>query len=198
MIACSYLHMKCNLPLLFLMLLCRAAFSQQDSIHAPTRSIHPMIEVGVMTGGEVSNGLFIYRNAKVAELSINLKSRSRIYYGAGAGIEGSPKGMFVPVFLQFKGMANKKSVSSFISIQAGYGFSRAYSSYRVLNVEQKGGLFFSPGIGYKLAFDHSIVLLSINYKHQFMKMVYTGLAPNSYTHDSNLHMVSFKAGWLLD
>lgn len=181
---------------IFLLIPGSFAYGQQDS--TKHRLLHPMLEAGVMTGGEVSNGVFLYRNAKLAELSLNIRSGEKIYYGIGSGVEVFRDDHFIPLFIQFKGMSSRKSSSSFISVQAGYGFTSSVKTYSLQNVKTKGGLFFSPGIGYKLKVERKLILLSVNYKHQFTRLEYTGVSTEVYDHEANLHLLSFKAGLLLD
>lgn len=191
----------CRLIIIFVFIpytfIIQNCFAQTDSSSQHGKLI-PMLETGVSTGGEVTDGLFLYRNAVLAEMSLNLKQGSKSYFGIGSGIEYFTKDHFIPLFLQYKGMAKNKNSSSFISIQAGYTFHGSIKRYSIMDVETKGGLFFSPGIGYKLKLEKYLVLLSINYKHQFIRLRYTGIPGSVYEHDANLHMLSFKAGITLD
>lgn len=185
-----------------LILFCAAGDSkagEADTLSAQKkRTLHPMLELGVLSGGQVSNGLFIYKTAKSIEASMNLKTNEKVFFGIGGGFESYRSDNFIPLFLQFKGLAKKNKSSAFVSIQGGYGIVSSSSTYRLLDIQSKGGVFFSPGIGYNIRLKKQLILVSLNYKHQFINVKYSVFSDRVYRNEANLHMLSFKAGLLLD
>lgn len=157
-----------------------------------------MLEGGVSTGGQVTDALFVYKSAKVLEASLNLKPHPKVFYGIGAGLEQYKNERIFPVFIQFRGLAKKTDSSGFVSVQAGYGIVSTINANHYLQLRSQGGLFFSPGLGYKIHVSKYIIFLGAHYKHQFITRTYTASQERVYKNEINLHLLSFKAAVILD
>ncbi len=157
--------------------------------------IHHTLETGLTVGGQLTNENFVYKSGFLVQYTADMQASSRVYYGLGTGLEKFNDETFIPLFASFKGMLKKKDNTSFLAAQLGYaiGSSRKFNQYT--NYDFNGGMFFSPGYGYRFSVgDAFSVLCSIHYKHQFAKIRYENFDRKTYKESLNYDLISFRIG----
>lgn len=158
-------------------------------------TFHPEVQAGIIMGGEISDGRFIHKSGKLLELIANFRFSNRVYYGFGGGVEVFKEETFIPVYVHFKGMLNKTSSTSFITAQIGYAAAENKSIYSFTNYQYSGGIFFSPGWGYRLNVkDKYSLMLGINFKHQFANIKYKTDYGKEFKEVLSFNLISFRLG----
>lgn len=158
-------------------------------------TFHPEVQAGVIVGGEISDGRFIHKAGKLIELIANFRFSNRVYYGFGGGVEIFKEETFIPIYVHFKGMLNKTANTSFITAQIGYASAENKSVYSFTNYQYSGGIFFSPGWGYRLNVkDKYSLMLGINYKHQFANIKYKTGYGTEIKEVLSFNLISFRLG----
>lgn len=176
----------------FYMLLVSRAFAQgSDSLPI---QFTPELRSGVLMGLEISDGRGIYKSGGYAHLAGDFRITNKVHYRFGAGLEKLRDETFIPIMIGFAGMLQKDNNTPYISIDAGYafGFNDKVKSFR--NYQYNGGLFFSPGINYKLSVRNKFsVVMNATLKHQFASVEYM-IGNTHYTEDLNFNFMMLGAG----
>jgi len=159
--------------------------------------LHPQFSCGILAGGQISNGRFIYKTGKFISIGLNYQISNRVYYGITAGVNRLKNETFIPVTLSFVGLIKNKPVSPFITAQLGYAPGFNEKLYSFLDYKYNGGLTFSPGFGYKFSIGSRYsVMSSVNYIHQFAHVKYFGPENEIYRDENSLSLLSFSIGLL--
>lgn len=191
---------KRGLVIVLLLVLIFPCFSQTDTgLYQPREKyLHPELNAGFIAGGQIYNQRFVYNYGKTLQLSLNHQASEKVSFGAGLGVEKFKDETFIPVAFIFNGKLKKKNSTPFINTQFGYAFGYNQKSSNYINYNYKGGLFFSPGIGYEIAVnDKYSVRLKLNYKHQFAHISYTPYEEKVYKEQVSIHTVAFTLGLLI-
>jgi hypothetical protein len=102
------------------------------------------------------------------------------------------------LYASFKGLLKKKDSVPYLTAQVGYAFASNSNLYDYAGYSYRGGIVFSPGIGYKLNVkDKYSVLFSVNYKHQFAGVKYETFDKQVFRDHLNFDLLSFRVGILL-
>lgn len=159
--------------------------------------LRPYIGAGMVTGGMAANGKFIYKTGKAVQMAVHLKASKRVYYGLNLGAEFYRDETFLPVGVSFLGYTKGKNSSPFLTAQLGYAAAFNEKIYSYADYNYYGGIFFSPGAGYKIEVkDKYNVHLGISYRHQFSYIEYKTPDSGTFKDENNFHLVSFTAGFL--
>lgn len=157
--------------------------------------LHPSIEAGYMVGGLINSDNFVFKSGISAHLIADFKLNGNVYYGIGAGYEQLKNDKFVPIFLDVKGFLKKNKPSMFFSGQLGYTLAWNDKLYNYNSYSYKGGIMFSPGIGYKIPVKDHVWMINVSYRQQFARIEYE--APgNKYTDELSFVLLAFKLGLL--
>lgn len=168
-----------------------------DDTEEKTRTeLHPEFEGGVVGGGAVSDGSFIYKSGASVRFGVNIKASKKVYYGISTGVEFFEDETFVPVSLNFTGFTKGKENSPYMSFKFGYATATNAKLYSYVNYDYRGGLFFSPGLGYKIAVKEKYgVMMGVSYKHQFANVRYKTADNKMYREQNNFHLMAFNLGF---
>jgi len=130
-----------------------------------------------------------------AQLVVEYKAASRVFYGLGAGYEKYDTESFLPLFISFKGFADKKYEGGYLAFQMGYSLAwdSEFSAYD--NYKFRGGLLFGTGLGRSFEVkDKYHILVNVNFKHQFVRIDYETFDTEPYTEIINYDMISLRIG----
>ena len=161
-------------------------------------AVHHSLEGGLAIGGQLSNEVFVYKSGISLTYAAEVAFSSRVYYGAGLGMDKFREETFFPLFASFRGMLRKKDNTPFLAAQFGYAFGthRSYAGFE--GYDFRGGVVFSPGIGYRFSAGGKFSgLLGVYYKHQFAQAEYRTYVGFRYRTPLNYDLVSFRVGILL-
>ncbi|MBD0254707.1 MAG: hypothetical protein ICV83_03220, partial [Cytophagales bacterium] len=81
--------------------------------------VHHSLEGGLAIGGQVSNEVFVLKSGVSLSYAAEVEFSSRVYYGAGLGMDKFREETFFPVFGSFRGMLRKKDNTPFLAAQFG-------------------------------------------------------------------------------
>ncbi|HEX8529285.1 MAG TPA: hypothetical protein VF646_04660 [Cytophagales bacterium] len=160
--------------------------------------VHHSLEGGLAIGGQISNEVFVLKSGISLAYAAEVEFSSRVYYGLGLGMDKFREETFFPVFGSFRGMLRKKDNSPFLAAQFGYAFGshRNYAAFE--GYDFRGGVVFSPGLGYRFAVgDKFSGLMGVYYKHQFAQAEYRTYDGFRYRSPLNYDLVCFRVGILL-
>lgn len=161
-------------------------------------SLHHTLEGGYSIGAQQANESIESLSGLIGNYTAQLQVSNRISYGLGFGYEAFESETFIPIYLDFKGKLRKKNNSPYLSTQFGYalGSNDTYLTYA--DYTYRGGLFFSPGIGYLFSVKgHFSCLLSASYKHQFAHVRYDTFDGEEFREELNFDMLLLRIGILL-
>lgn len=173
------------------------AQEESDAEDEKSSRIRHAWEGGLTLGGQLSNEAFVYKSGMHVQYTAYRVFSSRVMYGLGVGFEQFDQERFIPIFASFQGLLKKKDNSPFLTAQLGYaiGINRNYPQYEGYHF--RGGILFSPGIGYKFSIgDRFAALAGIHYKHQFAKQAYETAGSHTYRTTLNYDLIAFRAGIL--
>ncbi len=161
-------------------------------------AVHHSLEGGLAVGGQVSNEVFVLKSGLSLAYAAEVEFSSRVYYGAGLGMDRFREETFFPVFGSFRGMLRKKDNTPFLAAQFGYAFGTNRNYGRFEGYDFRGGVVFSPGVGYRFSVgDKFSGLMGVYYKHQFAQAEYRTFDGFRYRTPLNYNLVSFRVGILL-
>jgi hypothetical protein len=168
---------------------------EEDEEEKSKINIYHSLEGGVTLGGQLSNEVFVYKSGLNLLYTIEAQFSSRVFYGAGLGVDKFNEETFYPLFASFRGLLRKKDNTPFLAAHFGYAFAtnRNYNGFEGYDFD--GGVLFSPGLGYRFSVgDKFSGLLGVYYKHQFAKSQYRTYDGFNYRTTLNYDLVSFRAG----
>jgi hypothetical protein len=183
--------------------LCTPVFAQDEDDEEEDKdknslNLHHTAEVGFSLGGQLSNDNFVYETGRLFQYTADVQVSTRVYYGLGIGVEKFDTETFVPLTASFKGLLKKKDSTPYLTAQLGYAFASNSNTNDYAGYSYRGGLLFSPGIGYKLSVkDKYSILFSVNYKHQFAMLKYETFYKQMFRDNLNFDLLSFRVGILL-
>jgi hypothetical protein len=160
--------------------------------------VHHSLEGGLVIGGQLSNEVFVYKSGISLVYAAEVEFSSRVYYGAGLGVDKFREETFYPLFASFRGMLRKKDNTPFLAAQFGYAFgsNRDYGGFE--GYDFRGGVVFSPGLGYRFSVgDKFSGLLGVHYKHQFAQAEYRTYDGFRFRTPINYDLITFRVGILL-
>ena len=171
---------------------------EEDEGGKSTLKVHHSLEGGIMIGGQLSNEVFAYKSGISLVYATEVEFSSRVYYGAGLGVDKFREETFFPLFASFRGMLRKKDNTPFLAAQFGYAFGnhRSYGAFE--GYDFRGGVTFSPGLGYRFSAGKKLAgLLGVYYKHQFARADYRTYDGFRFKTPLNYDLISFRVGILL-
>lgn len=133
----------------------------------------------------VENGLMIGRHSpdNAHEVTFSLHtihgySFSRgLNLGVGVGIDQHHILNAIPLYLSLRGDFSDKKVTSFYFINTGYSHVWLVGQSSSTDYEDvKGKMYFHPGLGLKIKYSDTALLISVGYKLQNSELKYTEFA----------------------
>ncbi len=160
--------------------------------------VHHSLEGGLVIGGQLSNEVFVYKSGISLVYAAEVEFSSRVYYGAGLGVDKFREETFYPLFASFRGMLRKKDNTPFLAAQFGYAFASNRNYGRFEGYDFDGGVVFSPGLGYRFSVgDKFSGLMGVYYKHQFAQAEYRTYDGFRFRTPLSYNLISFRVGILL-
>jgi hypothetical protein len=160
--------------------------------------VHHSLEGGLTLGGQITSEVFVYKSGISLAYAAEVQFSSRVYYGAGLGLDKFREETFYPVFASFRGMLRKKDNTPFLAAQFGYAFASNRNYGRLEGYDFDGGVVFSPGLGYRFsAGDKFSGLMGVYYKHQFAQTEYRTYDGFRFRIPVSYNLISFRVGILL-
>ena len=113
--------------------------------------VHHSLEGGLVIGGQLTNEVFVYKSGISLSYATEVQFSSRVYYGAGLGVDKFREETFFPLFASFRGLLRKKDNTPFLAAQFGYAFGshRNYGGFE--GYDFRGGVMFSAGLRYRVS-----------------------------------------------
>ena len=179
-------------------LLAQQKDGDEDDEEKSKLKVHHSLEGGLVIGGQLSNEVFVYKSGISLAYAAEVEFSSRVYYGAGLGVDKFREETFYPLFASFRGMLRKKDNTPFLAAQFGYAFGsdRSYGAFE--GYDFRGGVMFSPGLGYRFSVgDKFSGLLGVHYKHQFAQAEYRTYDGFRFRTPLNYDLITFRVGILL-
>lgn len=191
-------HVLLSITILFGILLANTtalSAQEKEKKDKPKFKLHPSIEANYLVGGLINSDNFVFKSGIGGHFIADFKFSDKVYYGIGAGYEQLENDNFVPIFLDVKGFLKKKKASAYFTGQLGYSIAWNDDLYNYNSYSYKGGIMFSPGIGYKIPVKDHTFLINVSYRQQFARIEYD--APGeTYKDDLSFVMLAFKLGLL--
>ncbi len=160
--------------------------------------VHHSLEGGLILGGQITNEVFVYKAGFSLTYAAEVQFSSRVYYGAGLGVDKFREETFYPLFASFRGMLRKKDNTPFLAAQFGYAFASNRNYGRFEGYDFDGGVVFSPGLGYRFSVgDKFSGLMGVYYKHQFAQAEYRTYDGFRFRTPLSYNLISFRVGILL-
>jgi hypothetical protein len=189
----------------FLILLCPDTYAfQEDPDEDEEGKEKDKIELafhlaaGYSLGGQMFDEVIIVESGTSFEFITEVKASSRVFYGLGLGYDKLDTESFMPVFLSFKGLLNKKDNCPYMSFRMGYSFGRDKDFNAYDNYDYRGGLIFGAGIGRMFDVrDKFRIMLSISLNHQFVRIDYETYDSARFTENINYDLLTFRLGIML-
>lgn len=158
----------------------------------------PEIQAGITAGGHIYNSRFTYRTAKQLFIGLEKNIGPKAELGAFSGIEHYQTHLFIPVFLQFRGMLFSQASGGFLSGQVGYSIASSNLEKLQTNYDYGGGFMFATGYGYRFIIRNGhAVLINLGYKQQFAKASVKTEDKRIYRVGDNFNLIYFSLGFRL-
>lgn len=171
----------------------------QDEEDLFSLDFYKKVSASYIFGGQLYNNSFIYDPGYSLNVSIGTKLNRDIKLGVGSGLINLSTEHFTPVFAELIAYKGKKDNTPFISFQAGYAWVTDSQTDDFTNYKLQGGVYFNAGMGRKIDVnEHSAILISWSYCHQFASMEYKLYDRTDYHEPINYNMLFLSVAYLFN